>query len=221
MTRRTWALLCAAPPAFYLTASLVLFIGLMVWGGPAYTNQQQVATVLAGSPAEAAGIRIGDVLMSIDGERTDLDHPPAHIINRGQGRPVRVAIERGATSEEIVVAPRRLDQGSWSIGVQLMPSSICKPWPIARAATESLIDPVRRVVGVVLLVKAAFQRRADVFGPVAMARQMAEPACSIKLRRLLWIETPFALCCPLSLLVLFGFVINSARRSRSSARSPQ
>jgi len=220
MTRRRWALLCAAPPAFYLAASLILFIGMMVWGGPVFTRQQQIATVIAGSPAQAAGLHIGDVLVSIDGENTDLDHPPALIIDRGQGRPVRVVFERGGASQELLIAPR-FDRGHWMLGLQLMPLTSCERVPISAAARVSLLDPARRVVGVVNLVKAAWGRRADVFGPVAMARGLSAPKCTLKLQGIIWIETPFALCSAISLLVLIGFAINSVRRARASSRLPQ
>jgi len=215
MTRRRWALLCAAPPAFYLAASLVLFIGLRAWGGPAFTKQQRIASVISGTPAQSAGLRAGDVLVSIDGQPTDVNHPPRVIVDRAQGRPVRVAIERGTASHEIAVTPR-FDDGHWTMGVQLMPVERCERVPLALAASESLRDPARRLVQVARSIKAAF-RRADVYGPAGIIGSLSAPPCTRKLQMLTWIEIPLAACSVFALLVLLGFVINSARRSRSSS----
>lgn len=59
-------------------------------------------SVLSGSPADRAGIRYGDVIISVDGAEVDLDHPlPARIGGFAEGDTAELGILRGG--EEIAV----------------------------------------------------------------------------------------------------------------------
>lgn len=59
-------------------------------------------SVLAGSPAEKAGIRYGDIIVSVDGTDVDLDHPlPALVGPYSEGDTAELGIVRGG--EEISV----------------------------------------------------------------------------------------------------------------------
>jgi serine protease Do len=74
-----------------------------------------VSDVLPGGPAEAAGLRIGDVLLAIDGkEAINLPYVASHLMFRESGEKVHVDLMRGtlllAFDVPVMEPPREMDQ---------------------------------------------------------------------------------------------------------------
>ncbi|WP_418515434.1 S1C family serine protease [Curtobacterium flaccumfaciens pv. flaccumfaciens] len=73
----------------------------------------QVAGVAAGSPADEAGIRSGDVVISLGGHpirsATDVQ---AHMVEDAIGKPVEVTVWRNGALVDAVTVPRELDVAS-------------------------------------------------------------------------------------------------------------
>ncbi len=61
----------AGPAMNYVLATLIFFGMLMIWGESIQTNKTQVGEVVAGMPAEKAGLMKGDTIVSIQNEKVD------------------------------------------------------------------------------------------------------------------------------------------------------
>ncbi len=64
-----------------------------------------VVNVVEGGAAEAAGLLLGDVLVTADGRRIGGAEGLRAVLDRHDGRPLRPGLLRGGVSREIVVAP--------------------------------------------------------------------------------------------------------------------
>lgn len=87
-------------PAIAKANGLTLEYGALIAAG----GRGDEAGVVPGSPAAAAGIKEGDVLLSIDGERIDEAHPLSGLIGkRKAGDAVAVALLREGTERTVTV----------------------------------------------------------------------------------------------------------------------
>src|SRR5690606_174934 len=75
--------------------------------------------VIGGSPAEAAGLAVGDIIVAANGHDTT-DHPPIDEISKSPGAPVTLSVRRGGESLDLQVTPRD-EGGVGRIGVQFSP----------------------------------------------------------------------------------------------------
>lgn len=98
------AIVAAGPVTNFLFAILIL--GGFAWLSGVPTSPPLAGTVMAGSAAEAAGIRPGDRILSIDGRGMDnfMDIPMA--VAHRPGEPVNVRIVRGGSEQDIRLTPR-------------------------------------------------------------------------------------------------------------------
>ena len=76
-----------------------------------------ISDVVPGGPAEIAGVRIGDILLSIDGRNADsLPYVAFHTLSRSSGEKVRFEVLRGATQLGFDITlkehPHEMDQVS-------------------------------------------------------------------------------------------------------------
>lgn len=72
---------------------------------PAGSTQTSCATDDPASPAAAAGIRPGDVLVSVDGTPVDTFAEASAIIQKSPDRQIPVVVERGGTRQTLEVTP--------------------------------------------------------------------------------------------------------------------
>jgi regulator of sigma E protease len=98
------AVVAAGPVANFIFALVVLALLFATVGQP-YTPAD-VGKVQAGSAAEAAGIRAGDVIAVIDGERIDRFEDVQRIVRLNTGSPLAMVLHRGAEDVTIDVTPR-------------------------------------------------------------------------------------------------------------------
>jgi serine protease Do len=76
-----------------------------------------ISDVVPGGPAETAGVRIGDILLSIDGRNADsLPYVAFHTLSRSAGEKIRFEVLRGATQIGLDITlkeqPHEMDQVS-------------------------------------------------------------------------------------------------------------
>lgn len=65
-----------------------------------------VTRVSPGSPAEMAGLEPGDVILSVEGQRTETAEEVIRIVQPNAGNPLKMAVRREDQSLEVVVTPR-------------------------------------------------------------------------------------------------------------------
>jgi regulator of sigma E protease len=137
-----------------------------------------VRSVVAGDPADRAGVKAGDVVVSVDGERVIFARHLAEAISRNGGRQIELLIRRGNDELRVQVTPeQRGDRGL--IGVSIAEETrTFKPGPIeaVRLSIEQNISSsglIFRTLGG-LFTGATSVRQLQ--GPVGIAQLSGESA---------------------------------------------
>ncbi|HID96274.1 MAG TPA: RIP metalloprotease RseP [Candidatus Latescibacteria bacterium] len=91
----------AAGPGMNFLSAFLLFSAIVLFEGLATYNTTRVGEVQEGSPAQSAGIRVGDRIISVDGKQVkDWDE----ILRRThveRGRPIRIELERNGEVQQV------------------------------------------------------------------------------------------------------------------------
>lgn len=101
--RKRFAIVAAGPGFNYLFAIIVL-AGLFMVNGQPYTAPV-VSTVLENSPAEKAGFKPADKILSVDGDVVESFEALQRMIALNAGTQVAVVIERDGTTLDIAITP--------------------------------------------------------------------------------------------------------------------
>ncbi len=98
------AIVAAGPIANFILA-IAVFAGLfMTVGRPVI--EPRVDEVVAGSAAEAAGLRSGDVFLSVDGRRVETFSEVQRLVATSNGRPIEITVRRDGTEATLTARPR-------------------------------------------------------------------------------------------------------------------
>lgn len=98
------AVVSAGPIANFILAILLLAVIIAVRGQQ--FSRPDVGQVLPGSAAEAAGIKPGDVVVSIDGQTIDSFEEIKRIVEVNTGTPLDIVVRRGAQEIDLHVTPK-------------------------------------------------------------------------------------------------------------------
>ncbi len=98
------AVVAAGPLANFVFAIVVL-TGLFVTVGQPFTPAQ-VGSVQAGSAAEAAGIKAGDIFLAIDGQPIERFEDVQRFVRLNSGTPLQLLLQRGGTDLTLAVTPK-------------------------------------------------------------------------------------------------------------------
>ena len=103
----------------------------------------RIGSVVSGSPAEKAGLKSGDIILSVAGH--PIQGAPDQIftnfvaaVTGAAPGPFPVEYQRGGTTATTMVAPRRDPDGSWKVGVQVgadLPE-VLERFPLKQAVVE-------------------------------------------------------------------------------------
>jgi regulator of sigma E protease len=103
----------------------------------------RIAMVVSGSPAEAAGLESGDVIVKVAGK--EIRGAPEEVfssfvaaVNGAAPGPFPVEYLRDGKTGSAGVKPRRDPDGSWKVGVQVVPDlpEVLERFPIGQAFVE-------------------------------------------------------------------------------------
>ncbi len=81
-----------------------------------------VGSLMPGEPAEAAGLKPGDIIVAINGERV---YFPGHVsehVQKSDGKPLELRVRRNGAEHTITVTPQQRD-GGWRIGFYYDPQT--------------------------------------------------------------------------------------------------
>lgn len=224
----TWkrvAVIAAGPLANVAIAFVILFAVFAVSGGPSQHASPTVASVKAGTPAAAAGLRAGDRVVAVNGRPTHTFAEAAHLIRATQGGPVTLTVTRGG--RHVLVGPRRtiLLDGRWVFGFQ--PATERMHFTTGKAAGTAASDlwGVVTSTGKGLSALVSKQGRHNLSGPVGIVRAShneLEVGLSWYLEILAFVSMSLALLNLLPLLPLDGghilFSLIEGVRRRALAR---
>jgi regulator of sigma E protease len=99
------AAIVAAGPVANFVFALVVLAALFATVGQPFTPAD-VGSVQPGSAAEQAGIKAGDVITAISGERIERFEDVQRIVRLNTGTPMTMVLKRGAQDVDITVTPR-------------------------------------------------------------------------------------------------------------------
>ena len=126
-----------------------------------------IRALLAGQPAEQAGLKAGDVILSIDGQRMVFASQVSEAISKHPDEPIQIAIQREGAEQTFTITPAR--QGEVGrIGVNLTD------------AVESFTPSPLQAVGMsvqrnVEMAGMIFRTLGDLFSGEASPRQLMGP----------------------------------------------
>lgn len=92
----------------------------------------QIAAVEKGSPAQEAGLKITDTVLSINGQEITSDEELKSITEKNPGTPLVYRIKRGNDVLEKDIVPKADEEGEGKIGVAIVNTGLVKyPWYLA------------------------------------------------------------------------------------------
>jgi regulator of sigma E protease len=126
----------------------------------------QIRLVTAGSPAEKAGLRPGDVIAAVDGKPVYF-YSFIPVIEANPGREIVLSVERGGTTLDLPVTPRK-EGDVGKIGILQEAKSVVRKYGFFAAIRESLRANLKNVFLVFRFLK-------DLFTGQASTRQLGGP----------------------------------------------
>jgi len=120
-------LILVAGPFMNVVIAIAFMAALAMVGTEELVTQPIVGEVLANKPAEKAGLKTGDRIVSINGEAIDDFDDVRMIVSMNAGTPLRVVYERDGKQNATMLTPER-EEGDFG--------------PIGRAGVTYVIEPV-------------------------------------------------------------------------------
>ena len=152
------------------------------YAGWAEQGEIQIANLTPGMPAEKAGLRRGDVLLSVDGQPIRSRHRLSEIIRASGGKPVTIQYMREGRLQSVVVHPvyTNLDgTARWMIGVEPSHRLVVTRLPLLEAFRESVRQNVKHATLIFRFLRGIVERRLSarsIEGPIGIARLSGEAA---------------------------------------------
>jgi regulator of sigma E protease len=126
----------------------------------------QIRMVTAGSPAEKAGLKPGDVITAVDGAPVFF-YSLIALLEKNPGRELVLTVNRGGSTVELPITPRK--EGSvGKIGILQEPESVVKKYGFFGAIAESVRSNLKNFFLVIRFLK-------DLFTGQASTRQLGGP----------------------------------------------
>ena len=169
-TSKRVAVVAAGPLANVLIAFTILFVLFTVSGGPSSRPSNEVGAVVAGSPAAAAHLQVGDRIVGVDGRPTRTFAAISHRIRQTRGRPVTLTVVRDGRRLTVGPRPTIFRQGHWIFGFD--PTVRLIRYTPGKAAGTAVTDLGHVVTGTGTGLASLFSShgRQNLSGPVGIVR---------------------------------------------------
>jgi regulator of sigma E protease len=102
---RSRAAVVAAGPIANFVLAIAIFAGIFMTVGK-QTTSARVDTVQAGSAAEVAGFKPGDLVLSINGEKIESFSDMQRVVSISAGEPLAIEVERGGVPVSLKAVPQ-------------------------------------------------------------------------------------------------------------------
>ena len=183
------AIIVAAGPLANFVLAILIFAGIFALYGRQITTPR-VDSVVAGSPAEQAGFKPGDVIVSIDGEPIKDFSDLQRVVSVSTGTPLHIVVHRGEQDVALTATPELQEMtdrfgnkhrvGMLGIqrnttGADITVERYSLPGAVARAASETWFV-TERTVSYLFEVVVGRQSADQLGGPLRVAEVSAQVA---------------------------------------------
>ena len=180
---------------YTLTASVNPVIGLKLLNLDP-RDHPEVMDIQSGSPAQAAGFKVHDVVLSLAGVPVASVEQMIGLIHKRNGQPTAVTVRRGTNDVALTVTPTGEPGGDGRIGAVLTSSTtqvyvVQKPGPTPMEQVSDVLDKTVRTISALIHSKQTGVGPKDLMGPVGILSLLGA-----------WVKTDYRLA--LSFLVLLN-----------------
>ncbi len=194
-----------AGPGTNLVFAIVLLTIVFLFG--VRTATLSVGEVSTGSPADLAGLRTGDRIVAVDGQRVDEFNDLYDEIQASDGKRVTLGVVRGGKPREIAVTPTHYFDANWAIGFRPQARTERYSPPEAFALALDRTWEVTKAIGQGFGRLVTGSGRKEISSPVGITRvssQAVQTDFRVYLQLLAFISLSLALLNLLPLLPLDG-----------------
>ncbi len=189
-SKKPWqrAFILVAGPAANLITAVILFtlvyaIGITI---PTPAGRVQIQQVMPDSPALAAGLQQGDLVISVDGQPIARENDLLQAMEKAGGKTVPMVVERGGQQITLTITPRA--SGPVKAGIYMGPERVEEEvirYSLPQAFMKGVQETAAGVVGLIaflgqalggLFTRAPMPEGAGFTGPVGIARIAGEVA---------------------------------------------
>lgn len=131
-SKRSRTLVLAAGSLMNLALAPLLLMAVFMIGMPTPNGRVQINAVQAGSPAQAAGIRAGDVVTAIQGHPVGSPQDFKNQVQFRPGQPTTFTLQRhGRPAGTVTLTPRQHPPaGQGAVGVAIQEETVVKQYPV-------------------------------------------------------------------------------------------
>lgn len=179
------ALIIGAGPFFNFFLAAVLFSSINLFGIPYYPSK--IGEVSPGLPAEQAGLKKGDVILSIDGEELKKWDDLSKIIRNSKGKDLLLKVKRDGETLEIKVTPKSSTQKNlfgeevpvFIIGIapfdEIVVQKVGPFEAVGKGLSQTWFGIKLTVVGIIKLIQRVIPAKT-IGGPILIAQLAGEQA---------------------------------------------
>ena len=179
------ALIIGAGPFFNFFLAAVLFSSINLFGIPYYPSK--IGEVSPGLPAEQAGLKKGDVVLSIDGEELKKWDDLSKIIRNSKGKDLLLKVKRDGETLEIKVIPKPSTQKNlfgeevpvFIIGIapfdEIVVQKVGPFEAVGKGLSQTWFGIKLTVVGIIKLIQRVIPAKT-IGGPILIAQLAGEQA---------------------------------------------
>jgi regulator of sigma E protease len=153
------------------------------WAGWDARHPLEVTELEAGMPAEKAGVKVGDVIVALDGQPIPAIGAMVESLRRTKDRPIQLTVSRDGQLMTLTVQPvladvEALHEKAYRIGIGSLPLKVGS-LPFAEALGKSLEDNKKTSLMILELMQKLVRRKMSIRtieGPIGIGRAAGEAA---------------------------------------------
>jgi regulator of sigma E protease len=172
---RNRLIVIAAGPLTNIVVAYLMLVVLAATGLPQPLKAiPVVAGIEKGFPAQKAGLRTGDRIVSVDGRRVTSFEQLRDIISGSGGRPLNLVVQRGSARVSLPPVSAKQDHGRYIIGFLPDAEATTSSVPVWRAPIEGGGQVWRMISGTFTGIRS--QGASSISSPVGIVRVSADVA---------------------------------------------